>query len=165
MPIRRIVKFGDPVLERPTERVGAIDGEVRALVKDMIETMYAENGVGLAANQVGVSKQIFIVSADQVHGKEMVFFNPRIIRTEGTLKEFEGCLSVPELYEPVKRAKTVWMKAITLEGKKVEVKASGLLSRIFQHETDHLNGFLFVDRLGFVKSALAKKKLLKRSSA
>lgn len=162
MAVLPIVKFPEKVLKTKTAAVPRITAEDKKLVRDMIDTMYAEKGVGLAANQVGTSKQLFVASADQIRGKELVFFNPKIIKKEGQLKEFEGCLSVPELYEPVKRFKRVWLRATTLEGKTVEVKAEGLLARIFQHEVDHLNGFLFIDRLGFVKSRLARKKLLAR---
>ena len=130
----------------------------------MIETMYAENGVGLAANQIGILKQIFVAIPDKNDGRELVFLNPKIIKKNGVIKEFEGCLSVPEFYEPVKRAKTVWMRAMTLDGKTVEVKGEGLHSRIYQHEIDHLNGILFIDRLGILKSRLAKKKLSKTFS-
>ena len=164
MAILKVVKYPAKVLRTKTKEVARITDEDRKLVKDMIDTMYAENGVGLAANQVGVSKQIFVASADQVRGKELVFFNPRLVKKEGVLKEFEGCLSVPELYEPVKRAKRVWMRAMTLEGKTVEVKAEGLLARIFQHETDHLSGMLFIDRLGLLKGRLVQKQLSKKFS-
>lgn len=162
MAILRIVKYPDPVLSARTQEVGKITDGDRKLVRDMIDTMYAESGVGLAANQVGVSKRLFVASADQVRGQELVFFNPVIVRSKGVIKEFEGCLSVPEFYEPVKRAKRVWMRATTLEGKEVEVTGEGLLSRIFQHEVDHLNGILFIDRLGFMKSRSVKKKLSKK---
>jgi peptide deformylase len=165
MAVLKVVKFPDPVLAARTKEVKSITAEDRKLVLDMIDTMYAENGVGLAANQVGISKQIFVASADQVRGQELVFFNPRIVRSEGVIKEFEGCLSVPEFYEPVKRAKRVWMRATTLEGKEVEVKGEGLLSRIFQHEIDHLNGILFIDRLGFMKTRSIKKKITKKTSS
>ncbi len=165
MAVLKVVKYPAKVLRTKTKEVARVTDEDRKLVKDMIETMYAENGVGLAANQVGISKQLFVASADQVRGNELVYFNPRLIKKEGTLKEFEGCLSVPELYEPVKRAKRVWMRAMTLDGKTVEVKAEGLLARIFQHETDHLNGLLFIDRLGLLKSRLAQKKLSKKLPA
>ena len=165
MAVLKVVKFPAKVLRTKTKEVERITDEDRRLVKDMIDTMYAENGVGLAANQVGVSKQIFVASADQVRGEELVYFNPRLVKKEGTLKEFEGCLSVPELYEPVKRAKRVWMRAMTLDGRTVEVKAEGLLARIFQHETDHLNGMLFIDRLGLLKSRLTRKKISKKFSA
>ena len=162
MAILPVLKIGNKILETkaaPVERVTDVE---RKLVRDMIETMYAENGVGLAANQVGVLKQLFVASPDHKKGQELVVFNAQIIKKEGHVKEFEGCLSIPEFYEPVRRAKTVWIRGMTLEGKAVEMKGSGLLSRIFQHEIDHLNGILFVDRLGLVKSRLAKKKLLKK---
>lgn len=164
MAILPVLKIGNKILKTQSPRVEKITDEDRKLVRDMIETMYAENGVGLAANQVGVLKQLFVASPDQVKGRELVCFNPKIIRKEGVVKEFEGCLSIPEFYEPVKRAKKVWIEATDLEGKTVEIKGEGLLSRIFQHEIDHLNGILFVDRLGLVKSKLANKKLLKKSS-
>ncbi len=162
MSVLRVVKYPDKRLKMKAEEVLKITAEETKLVRDMIDTMYAESGVGLAANQVGVLKQIFVASPDQVKGNELVFFNPKIIKTEGIVKEFEGCLSVPELYEPVKRAKRVWMRAMTLKGETVEIKADGLLSRIFQHEIDHLNGILFVDRLGLIKTGLVQKKLKKK---
>jgi len=165
MAVLKVVKYPAKVLRTKTKKVERVTDEDRKLVKDMIETMYAENGVGLAANQVGISKQLFVASADQVRGNELVYFNPCLVKKEGTLKEFEGCLSIPELYEPVKRAKRVRMRAMTLDGKTVEVKAEGLLARIFQHETDHLNGLLFIDRLGLLKSRLTQKKLSKKLSA
>ena len=159
MAVLPISKFPDPVLKTQAIEIQNITGVERKLAVDMIETMYAESGVGLAANQVGILKQIFVASADQVRGNEMVFLNPRIVKRQGTIKEFEGCLSIPEFFEPVKRSKKVWLHAMTLDGKTVEVAAEGLLARIFQHECDHLNGILFVDRLGPVKSRLAKKGL------
>ena len=163
MAILRVLKYPHKILKTKAENVPRITEADRKLVKDMIETMYAENGVGLAANQVGVLKQIFVASADQKRGSEMVFFNPVILKRQGTIKEFEGCLSVPEFYEPVKRAKKVWMQAMDLDSKMVEVKAEGLLSRIFQHEIDHLNGLIFVDRLGLIKKTRLKKKLTQRA--
>ena len=164
MAVLPVVKYPDLVLSTRTREVKKITEEDKQLVRDMIETMYAENGVGLAANQVGVAKRIFVASADQVRGQEMVFFNPAIVRSEGVIKEFEGCLSVPEFYEPVKRAKRVWMRATTLDGKQVEVMGEGLVSRIFQHEIDHLDGILFIDRLGFLKGRRIKKKISKKTS-
>ena len=163
MAVLKVIKFPDPVLATRAAEVAAVTDAERKLVRDMIDTMVAEEGVGLAANQVGVLKRVFVASADQVRGKELVFFNPRIVRKEGQIKEFEGCLSVPGFYEPVKRFKTVWMRAMTLGGKEAEFRGEGLLSRIFQHEIDHLNGILFIDRLGLLKSKLAKKKLLKKN--
>ena len=165
MAVLKVVQYPDPVLTTKTKPVERITDVERKLVSDMIETMYAENGVGLAANQVGVSKQIFVASADQVKGKELVFFNPRIIKTQGIIKEFEGCLSVREFYEPVKRAKKVWMKAVNLDGQEVEITGEGLLSRIFQHEIDHLNGILFIDKVGLLNSRRIKKKLSRKPAA
>ena len=165
MAILPVLKYPHKILKTQAKEVSEITDEDRALVKDMIDTMYAENGVGLAANQVGVLKQIFVASADHVKGNELVCFNPEIIKKQGTIKEFEGCLSVPDLYEPVKRARRVWIKTTTLEGKTVEMKGEGLLSRIFQHEIDHLNGILFVDRLGLLKSRSTKRKLSRKAAA
>ncbi len=164
MAVLPVVKYPNKVLMTKAGEVSEVTEAERHLAKDMIETMYAQNGVGLAANQVGVLKQIFVASADQIKGKELVFLNPKIVKKEGVVKEFEGCLSIPEFYEPVKRSKKVWLRAMTLSGETVEVKGEGLLSRIFQHEVDHLNGILFVDRLGPVKSKLARKKLSKKAS-
>jgi peptide deformylase len=162
MAVLPVVKFPEAVLKTRTREVSKITDVERKLVRDMIETMYAENGVGLAANQVGVSKRIFVASPDQVAGKELVYINPVIFKKEGEIKEFEGCLSIPEFYEPVRRSKRVWMRAMTLDGGTVEVRADGLLSRIFQHEVDHLDGFLFIDRLGFLKTKIARKKLTEK---
>ncbi len=164
MAVLPVTKFPDPVLATRAADIETITDAERKLVRDMIDTMYAESGVGLAANQVGVLKQVFVASADQVRGRELVFFNPKIIKQQGTIKEFEGCLSIPEFYEPVKRAKKVWLRGMMLDGSTVEVAAEGLLARIFQHEVDHLNGILFVDRLGPVKSRLAKKSLTRKAS-
>lgn len=164
MAVLPVIKFPHKVLAAKAVEVRTITDVERKLVRDMIETMYSEEGVGLAANQVGVLKQVFVASPDQVRGKELVFFNPKIVKKEGQVKEFEGCLSVPEFYEPVKRFKTVWVQGLTLDGKEIEMKGEGLLSRIFQHEIDHLNGILFIDRLGLLKSKFVKKKLSKKNS-
>ncbi len=161
MAVLPVVQFPAEVLSNKMLDVKKITDVERKLVKDMIDTMYAEQGVGLAANQVGIAKQIFVASADQVRGQEIVCFNPKIIKKEGTIKEFEGCLSVREVYEPVKRFKKVTIQAMDLEGKIVELRGEGLLARIFQHEIDHLNGTLFIDRLGLLKTNRIKKKLLK----
>lgn len=158
MAIHKIVTYPDAVLLRKTAALDAIEERDKILIKDMIDTMYAAKGVGLSANQIGISKRIFVASPDGVRGKELVFVNPQIIRARGSVQAEEGCLSVPGHYEKVKRHKRVVLRARTLEGKTVEVEAEGLLARIFQHETDHLNGFLYIHRLGFFK----KRRLLKR---
>ncbi len=159
MAVLPVLTFPNKILKTKAKPVEKITDVERKLASDMIETMYAENGVGLAANQVGALKRLFVASPDQIKGNELVFFNPQIVKKQGTVKEFEGCLSVPEFYEPVRRAKKVWMKAIDLQGRSVEIEAGGLLSRICQHEIDHLDGILFIERLGFLKSKRAVKKL------
>ncbi len=165
MAVLPVVKYPEKVLLTRAKDIEKVTDAERKLAKDMIETMWAEHGVGLAANQVGILKRIFVASDDQVKGKEQVYLNPVIVKREGTIKEFEGCLSIPEFYEPVQRAKKVTLRAMTLEGKPVEVQADGLLSRIFQHEVDHLDGILFVDRIGFMKSRSAKKKLTEKKTS
>ncbi|MCA9396618.1 MAG: peptide deformylase [Candidatus Omnitrophica bacterium] len=157
MAILKVVQYPDPILLRKTQPVTVFGSAERDLVRDMIDTMHAERGVGLAANQIGVDKQIFVVSADGVRGQEQAYFNPTIIKRSGKIKEFEGCLSVRETYEPVIRFRNVTLSAQDADGKEIQVEATDLLSRIFQHEVDHLNGITFVHRLGWFK----KKKIFK----
>lgn len=154
-----VVQYPHPVLRTRTEPVSSIGDWERKFVVDMIETMHAEKGVGLAANQVGVNKRIFVASADGVKWKELVFFNPEIVRTSGEIRDFEGCLSVFDEYEPVTRFREITMRAVNPEGRTVEVTAKGLLARIFQHEVDHLNGLVFVHHLGWLKRRKIFKKL------
>lgn len=146
-----VVKYPAPVLFKGTEEVDQIGERERILIKDMIDTMYLERGVGLAANQIGVSKRIFVVSVDGVRGKEIICINPRIIRRKGSVSVEEGCLSIPGYFDEVKRYQEVTLRAKNLEGKIEEIKARGLLARVFQHETDHLDGILFVNRFSFFK--------------
>ena len=157
MAIYKVVRYPESVLLEKTLEVGKIGEREKILIRDMIDTMHLEDGVGLAANQVGVARRIFIASPDRERGKEMVFINPEIIKRSGTVTEQEGCLSIPGFYEKVKRWSRVTLRAETPDGQTVEVEADGLLARIFQHETDHLNGVVFIDRLGF----LGKRKALK----
>jgi peptide deformylase len=159
MACLKVVQYPDPVLLTPTQPVASIGDWERQFVLDMIDTMHAESGVGLAANQVGVSKRIFVASADGIKGKELVYFNPQITERSGEVREFEGCLSVREAYEPVKRFREVTLRAMDLDGRTIEVRAKGLLARIFQHEVDHLDGFVFVHRLGWLKRRKIFKKL------
>jgi len=159
MAIFKVTKFPDPVLLRKIEPLEAITERERILVRDMIDTMHAEKGVGLAANQIGVARRIFIASPDQKRGNELVFVNPQIIRRSGRICDQEGCLSIPGYYEDVVRASRVTLRAMTIEMQPVEVEAEGLLARIFQHETDHLDGLVYVHRLGFFKKRKAFKSL------
>src|SRR3989338_233085 len=125
MAILKVLIYPNKLLKTRALEVRSITMEDKKLVLDMIDTMYAENGVGLAANQIGVLKRIFVASHDQVKGNEQIYFNPMIYKKDGVIKEFEGCLSVPEFYEPVKRAKKVWMRAMDLNGKPVDIAAEG----------------------------------------
>jgi len=151
MAIYSVVKYPDPILLQKTDHVDKIGDRERVLIRDMIETMHSQSGVGLAANQIGIARRIFVASPDGERGQELAFFNPEIIKSAGSLKESEGCLSVPNLWEPIRRYKRVTLKATNLKGRAVVIKAEGLLARIFQHEVDHLNGKLFIHRLGLLR--------------
>src|SRR5512145_153974 len=153
LPIRH---YPDPVLKRRVEPVARVTPEIVQLCRDMAETMYAAPGVGLAANQVGVSLRIFTADC---HGEDeprrlITMINPEIVEVKGEIKEEEGCLSVPEYVAPVVRYAECTVKGLGLDGKEQVVTGQDLLSRCFQHEIDHLNGLLFVDRLGPVKRDL-----------
>ena len=142
MPIRTL---GDPVLRQPTKPVDTFDEALRVLVDDMFETMYAAPGVGLAANQVGVGKAFFVY--DDREGDTGFVANPELSEREGEDTFEEGCLSIPGPYHDTVRAARVRLRGRDLHGDPVDILAEGLLARIFQHETDHLQGMLYVDRL------------------
>jgi peptide deformylase len=160
MAVLPILTYPDAVLRRKAQPVTSIDAELQRLIDDMIETMYAAPGIGLAATQVGVSLQVFVV--DVTSGKDanalMTFINPELVRLEGRFREDEGCLSVPGIYGVTPRAQKVWIRGLNRDGKVVEVEGEGLLARAFQHETDHLQGLLFFDRMGPVGRDLIKRK-------
>ncbi len=161
MPIRRIVKFGDPVLATPTALVTDIDQSIRDLVRDMFETMYAAPGVGLAANQVGVSLRVAVIdiTAGKEAGHRIAMINPRLVEVDGKQVEEEGCLSVPRFQEFLERPARAVVCALDLEGKEFTMEGSELLARAFCHETDHLDGKLFVDRLAGIKRQLLLKRV------
>lgn len=161
MPIRRIVKFGDPVLETPTTRVDGITGEIRDLVRDMVETMYAAPGVGLAANQIGVSLRLAVIdiSVGQDPQGLIVMINPELIASTGKQVEEEGCLSIPGYTEFVERPVKASIRALDLEGKEFTMEGEDLLARAFCHETDHLDGKLYIHRLGGIKRSLMFKRV------
>jgi peptide deformylase len=142
MPIRTL---GDPVLREPTKPVETFDDTLRALVEDMFETMYAAPGVGLAANQVGVGRSFFVY--DDREGHTGFVANPELSEPEGEETFEEGCLSIPGPYHDTVRAERVRLRGQDLDGDPVEIRAEGLLARILQHETDHLRGMLYIDRL------------------
>ena len=142
MPIRTL---GDPVLREPTKPVDAFDDALRRLAADMTETMHAAPGVGLAANQVGLSVACFVY--DDREGHAGFVANPELSELEGEDTMDEGCLSIPGPYHPTTRALTVRLRGLDLSGQPIDVWAQELLARIFQHETDHLKGGLYIDRL------------------
>ena len=161
--ILKIVKYPEPVLSQPGEPVTEFNDELRRLVADMFETMYAAQGIGLAAPQVGVSKRITVI--DLSMGKDakdkLVLINPEIISSEGRLYEEEGCLSFPEIREKVQRAARVRIRAQNERGKWFEMDGEDLLSRAFQHEIDHLDGILFIFRMSPLKRNLNLRKIRK----
>ena len=148
--------FGDPVLREKCAPVAEIDDEVRQLAADMQETMYDADGIGLAAPQVGVPIRLFVYDVRDDEVPPGVLVNPEIVEEEGAAKEEEGCLSIPGLSEMVERSESIVARGIGLDGEPVEIRADGILSRCIQHETDHLDGILFLDRV----SPLKRKILL-----
>jgi peptide deformylase len=165
--IREIVKYPDPILQRPTEPVTEFDSELRSLVDDMFESMYAAQGIGLAAPQIGVPKRLTVIDLSfQKDPKEkIVLINPEIIHKEGRQVEEEGCLSLPEIREKVSRAAKVRVRAQDLEGKWFEIDGEELLARAFQHEIDHLDGVLFIFRVSALKRDLLLRKIRKMQRA
>lgn len=151
----------DPVLRKKSEEIKNINGTIAKLSNEMIETMYMAKGIGLAGNQVGLTKRIIVFDVDYPEGKKnpQVLINPVIIESIGEDTMEEGCLSLPGLRATVKRASKVLVKGIDLNGKEVEIEAEGLLARVLQHEIDHLEGKVFIDRLSRVRREILKKKL------
>jgi peptide deformylase len=160
MAVRPICFYPEAVLRQKARPVTVFDADLQRLIDDMIETMYAAPGIGLAAPQIGVSLQVFVV--DITSGQDAkaleTFINPSIISTAGRVREEEGCLSVPGIHGPAPRAERVVMRGLNREGQEVEAEGEGLLARAFQHETDHLLGKLFFDRMGMVGRDLIKRK-------
>jgi len=158
-----IVKFGDPVLEKAAEPVTVFDDQLKKLVEDMFESMYAAHGVGLAAPQIGISKRLAVIDITFKDDPDatLVMANPEIIRTEGKHRQNEGCLSIPEFREPVTRAQKVTIRAQDIDGKWYEKTGEDLLARAFLHETDHLNGKLYISHISALKRDLIKRKIRK----
>jgi peptide deformylase len=144
-----IVKFPDPILQRPAEPVTAFDEDLRKLVDDMFESMYVAHGIGLAAPQIGIPKRLTVIDLSFQKSPEdkIVLINPEVVTKEGRVFDEEGCLSLPDIREKVARAARVKIRAQDLEGNWFEREADELLARAFQHEIDHLDGILFTDRL------------------
>jgi len=159
MSALEIRKFNDPVLRKRAGRVWKIDEDIHRLVLDMAQTMKEKQGVGLAAPQVGILKRIIIVEMDYRTRKALALINPKIVKKgREKIMNTEGCLSFPDTFLEIKRAKSVIVKAQDVSGNKIELKAEGILARILQHEIDHLNGTLFFDRLNLLEKIKFKFK-------
>ncbi len=165
--IHPIVKYGDLVLERPTQPVEKFDGELETLVADMFESMYAASGVGLAAPQIGISKRLTVIDVSNGKNPEakIICANPEIIHSEGEQREEEGCLSLPGFRGHVLRPQFVTVRAQDASGREFEMRGEGLLARAFCHEIDHLNGTLFIAHLSLLKRDLIKRKIRKMKKA
>lgn len=165
--IHPIVKYGDPILETPTKPVEKFDDEFRKLTDDMFESMYAAQGVGLAAPQIGIGMRVTVI--DVTNGKnpeaKLVCANPEIIHAEGEQNEEEGCLSIPGFRGRVTRPAYVTIRAQNLAGEEFEMRGEGLLARAFCHEIDHLDGILFINHLSILKRDLIKRKIRKLRKA
>lgn len=161
--VRRIVKYPEPVLQRPSAPVTEFDDDLRALVDDMFESMYAAQGIGLAAPQIGVPKRVTVLdlSFQKNPEEKMVLINPEIVSKKGKQYGDEGCLSLPDIHEKVSRAATVKVRAQTLDGEWREYDGEELLARAFQHEIDHLDGILFIFRVSALKRDLIQRRIRK----
>lgn len=162
MALLDVLHFPDPRLRKKARPVDAVDDSIRALAADMLETMYQEGGIGLAATQVNIRKRVVVIDLSEQRNEPMYLINPEIISTEGVEQMQEGCLSVPDYFDLVERAEKVRFRYQNLEGKVVEVDADGLLAVCIQHEIDHLNGKLFIDYLSPLKRQRLRKKLEKQ---
>lgn len=163
MATLEIRKYPDDVLKKKAELITDIGGDLQKLIDDMIETMYNSNGIGLAAPQVGVSKRLIVVdtSPRQENQSLIVLINPEIINSEGEILSEEGCLSLPGFITRLKRYEKVFVRGLNRKGKPVEIEATGLLARALQHEIDHLEGILLIDRISPLKRELFRRKYSK----
>ena len=167
LKIHEIVKYPDPVLSKRAASVTDFDAALKKLVDEMFESMYAAQGIGLAAPQIGISKQLTVIdiSFKKNPDEKIVLINPEIIEEQGKQFEEEGCLSLPEIREKVHRAARVKVRAQNERGEWFEIEGEELLARAFQHEIDHLNGVLFIDRISRLKRELALRKIRKMQKA
>jgi peptide deformylase len=167
MALREIRIIGDPVLNRKADPVELVDEEIVRLARDMVETVHAAPGIGLAAPQVGVSKRLIVVDLSVGENKDdlIVLVNPEVAGTEGEVTCEEGCLSVPDIREKVARPYKVTVRGLDLQGRPIEVEGEDLLARVLCHEIDHLEGILFVEKLSALKRKLIKSRLKKKAAA
>ena len=156
-----ILEYPDPRLRKTAQRVESVDDAVRQLTSDLLETMYAAKGVGLAATQVDVHRRVIVLDVSEERNQPMVFINPELLKAEGRGPGEEGCLSVPDVFEKVQRATHIRVRALGSDGEPFEMDADGLLAVCIQHEMDHLEGKLFVDYLSELKRQLIRRRLEK----
>ena len=163
MAVLEILKYPHVLLKKKCENVGRTDEELRKLIRDMTETMYDAGGVGLAACQVGICRRIIVVYVSAIDPEKGLFamINPEIVSEEGEIEHEEGCLSVPDCSEKVKRKEKVLVRGISPEWEKMEISAEGILAIVLQHEIDHLNGILVLDRVSQLKREIYRSKLKK----
>lgn len=166
MALLEIKKYPEKILKEKTAPVVDINSSIQRLIDDMIETMYAAKGVGLAANQVGVSKRLCVIDISAADEKTplIVLINPEIVERKGSIEDEEGCLSIYEYRAKIKRAEEVLVKGFDRKGKPIEIAGGDLLARALQHEIDHLDGLLFIDRLSPIKREFFKKRYKKTLS-
>jgi peptide deformylase len=163
MALLPILRYPDPRLHTTARPVEAVDAGIRKLVADMLETMYAAPGIGLAATQVDVHKRVLVLDVTEDKSRPLAFINPEILWREGECVGEEGCLSVPGIYETVKRSERIKVRALNAEGQDFELEADGLLAVCIQHEMDHLDGKVFVEYLSRLKINRIKAKLAKQA--
>jgi len=167
MPILEIRKYPEKILKEKAAPVESIDSHIQHLIDDMIETMHALRGLGLAANQVGITKRLSVIDTSIREEKRpiIVLINPVIIEKEGMIEAEEGCLSIPGYMTTIKRAERVYVRGLNREGKTIEIEGTGLLARALQHEIDHLDGLLFIDRMSPIKRQFFKRRYKKLMNA
>ena len=161
MALLTILEYPDPRLRIKAEAVTGVDSEIRQLAEDMLETMYAANGIGLAATQIDVHRRLLVADVSEDRNQPVAFINPVITERAGVEVMEEGCLSVPGVYEKVERADRVKFEALGVDGEPIELEADGLLAVCIQHEIDHLEGKLFVDYLSELKRQRVRRRLEK----
>lgn len=162
MALLPILRYPDPRLHHVARPVEQVDDVIRQLINDMAETMYAAPGVGLAATQVDAHVRVIVIDVSETRDQLRVFVNPRVVSATGTTEREEGCLSVPDVYEKVQRAERVTVRALDAQGEPFELEAEGLLAVCIQHEMDHLEGKVFVEKLSRLKQNRIRARLKKR---
>jgi peptide deformylase len=163
MAVLEILKYPHPLLKKRCMKVEEVNDEIKSLIQNMAETMYEANGVGLAACQVGVPLKVIVLDVSPIDSQQGLFaiINPEIISDEGEVDHEEGCLSVPDFFDKVKRKEKVCVRGLSPEGKEIEVKGEGILGFALQHEIDHLNGVLILDKMSGLKREIYRRKLKK----